>query len=179
MIMRRSQQLLAIDGHDGSGKTTLAKLVAKELGGQYVHPFYGQLGDYISWTFRTKRFELTDLVSRSALEHAIEQNSDEQLLVFDRHWMSMFTVLPEEYHNNWMPLPATVLCWTDLQTTILRLVERGEDPSGEKHEFYINAYKGMAIKYEVPIINTTNMSLNDSKKMICEFARKSLKPYFD
>lgn len=166
----RMQKHIIFDGHDGAGKTTLATLVARNLNAKYVKPFDGTLGDLIAWTFRQKQYDLTNTIALAAIEEVIDENSDVEVLVFDRHWLSMFTVLPKEYHEQWKPLPFTILCWTDEETTRLRLAERGEKDN--RTEYYCKLYKELAREYDVPIINTTKSCIDADVKRICSLIRE-------
>ena len=62
-----SPQIIVLDGHDGSGKTTLARLAAETLGGTYVKPFDGTLGDMIMWLSDERRYELADQLARASM----------------------------------------------------------------------------------------------------------------
>jgi thymidylate kinase len=150
---------VVIDGHDGSGKTSIAKGLAKELGGEYVKPFDSSLGKHIAWLWKTRQFELADSVARSAIAHEMLARSKAKILIFDRHWLTMFTVLPEKYYQLWAPLPSTILCWTDPSTTGARLRQRGEKVDRQNDLLYCRRYRGLALRYEVPILNTTGLTV--------------------
>ena len=160
---QQRQRVLVLDGHDGAGKTTLARLVADSLGGRYVKPFDGTLGDMIIWLCERGRFELADELSRASIEKTILANSDSALLVFDRHWMSMFTLFPPSLRRRWFPLPVTVLCWADLQITTNRLSQRSEEPDNYfEHERFVQLYRAMAEEFDVPLVDTSHESVEAS-----------------
>ena len=165
----RPRTCLAIDGHDGAGKSSIAKAVALHLGATVVKPFKDALGDYIAWLWRTEQFDLADVVARGAVEKAIGECDGVQPLVFDRHWLTMFTVLPESLHSNWLPLPTTVLCWADLPSTLARLVERGEEIGDTVgHERYLAIYRQLAAGYGVPIVETSRRSVEESASLVLD-----------
>ena len=166
--------VVVLDGHDGSGKTTLARLAAQRLGGRYVKPFDSTLGDMIAWLCAEKRFDLADQLARASIGKILAENSDSSLLVFDRHWLSMFTLFPMEFRDSWFPLPTTMLCWTDLETTRRRLSARGEDPSGDwEHEHFIGLYRSLAGQFDVPIIDTTCESVEESLARIVGWTNRA------
>jgi len=152
-------QILVLDGHDAAGKSTLVGLLSDRLGAQVVKPFAGPLGDLIAWLWGDGRFEEADMVARLAVERA---NQVSARAVFDRHWLSLFTVLPERMWERWLPLPPTVLCWADVETTCRRLEIRGE-PVGDRaaHEYYVDRYRVLAERLGVPIVDTAASSEED------------------
>ncbi|MDQ5821773.1 MAG: AAA family ATPase [Actinomycetota bacterium] len=154
------RRIVVLDGHDASGKSTLAPLLASSLGGAYAQPFAETLGDLIAWLWGSERFEEANDVAHLAVERALAQGDETTPLVFDRHWLTLFTVLPERLHASWLPLPLTVLCWTDGATTARRLAQRSE-PVGDlaQHEHYCRLYRELALVHDVPILDTTALSV--------------------
>jgi thymidylate kinase len=158
---------IVLDGHDGAGKTTLAQMLAQAIGGCYVKPFNNTLGDLIIWLYRNKRYEQVDNLAVWALEKVYKDHAHESLLIFDRHWLCIFTLLPNEYYERWLPLPPTVLCWTNLETTIKRLEARGETVGPiERHQHYCERYRDLATQYNVPLIDTTHCSSEEALEQI-------------
>jgi thymidylate kinase len=156
-------QILAIEGHDGSGKTSVAQRMAARIGAKYVKPYDGLLGDHIAWCWKNRRFDLAHAISRSAVERQIALNAGEKLLVFDRHWLTMFTVLPEVLWQEWSLVP-TILCWTSVESTRSRLLARGEVDEAmlDVHEYYCKLYRTIAEKYSIPVIDTTLNTVEES-----------------
>lgn len=150
----KGEILLAIDGHDGAGKTTLARRLAVQIGGVYVRPFGGPNGR-----------KLLELADSGAVDHANEEalamvrdaiNSvDARIKVFDRHWMTVFTLVPERLWATWFPLPPTTLCFSDLETTHSRLDYRDEaSQTASWHEHYLVAYSALAARFNTNVIRT-------------------------
>ena len=167
----QNKNILVLDGHDTAGKTTLARLVADSFGGRYVKPFDGTLGEMIIWLYERQRFELVDELSRATVAKTVLENSGASLLVFDRHWMSMFTFLPSPLRKGWFPLPATILCWADLPTTAKRLSDRGENVGSlAEHGHFIQLYRDIADEYAVPLVDTSVDSVEESLATILRLA---------
>jgi hypothetical protein len=159
--------VFVLDGHDAAGKTTLAALLAERTGARLIRPFEGKLGKLIAWSWGRSEFELADSIARASVRKELASNGGAPALVFDRHWLSLFTVLPRSFHDAWRPLPPTVLCWTDVETTCRRLAERGE-PVGDvrTHEHYCARYRELAAEHGVPVVDTTRLGLEDAYEVV-------------
>ncbi|MNB76269.1 cytidylate kinase [compost metagenome] len=156
--------IIAIDGHDGSGKTTISKLLAEKINAKYIKPFSDSLGDLIAWSYRKKEYKFANQIALAAIQKNIDENPGVEYFIFDRHWLSMFTVLPKEYYEYWNPLPVTILCWADVKTTQNRLIERNEiEPYQGCNEHYCKVYKEIAGQYNVFIVDTSNDSKTDDR----------------
>lgn len=163
---------LVLDGHDGCGKSTIAALVAERIGGRVVKPFCDSLGDHIAWLWGNQRFTEADVLSRSAVER-ISDTDDPRPMVFDRHWTTMFTVLPEEYWPNWGDLPPTVVCHAPTEVVRARLGERGEARGDRaEHDYYQNRYRELAaLTPRALVLDTGATPLADCVTQVIEFAR--------
>ncbi len=158
-----AQRAFALDGHDGSGKSSIAKALAAMGHGTVVKPFSAQLGDYIAHLWGNRRFAEADRAARFAVA-AVSATPGQ--LIFDRHWLSMATVLPEHYIRSW-ERPKTIVCWADLPTTIERLRQRGEEVGDlDYHRFYLDEYRRIAERANVAVVETTSLSVAAAAKLI-------------
>lgn len=151
--------IFALDGHDGAGKTTLAKSIAQDLGGVYVSPFSGTAGEIMLWSAENGDFEFASRLGRKLFEHALEVR-DAPVLIFDRLWMTVFTLVPEAYWRDWEPLTPTMLCWADINTTLSRLGERKEKShDAGYHLKYMQKYQTLAQRFSCPVLRTDELSI--------------------
>jgi len=158
-----AQRAIALDGHDGSGKSSIAKALAAMGHGTVVKPFSAQLGDYIAYLWGSRRFAEADRAARFAVRSV---SATPGRLVFDRHWLTMATVLPERYIRHW-ERPRTIVCWADLTTTIERLQQRGEEIGDlDYHRFYLDEYRRIANKAKVPVVDTTSLSVDEAARLV-------------
>jgi hypothetical protein len=154
--MMDTEQVLVFDGYDASGKTTLARLMAERTGGRYIKVFAGDLGALIGWLYETRQFAAADVVARVALDWAYAQNRDASWLIFDRHWLTMFALLPETFYANWGVLPTTFLCWADATATEQRLVARGERlRAPDDYDVFVPRYRALALRFGALLIDTS------------------------
>jgi len=149
---------VAFDGHDGAGKTTLAKLLVSEIDGVFVRPFANNNGVSLIDAFEKGDNNFTMQLGRSLIQD-VYNNHSKKTLVFDRHWMTVLSLIDEKYWANWSYFPQTILCWADLKTTKERLNIRAERKYDESyHKYYLGIYKKLAEKFNILVIDTSNMS---------------------
>jgi deoxyadenosine/deoxycytidine kinase len=152
----RGHDLIVFDGHDGAGKTMVARRVAEELGGTLVRPFEDDFGLLARRLQQAGDYGGLNRFALESVAKVLKANSNGRPLVFDRHWMSIFTLVPRRYYASWQPLPFTFLCWADLPTTVARIAERAEPPvDTDVHVHYCERYQELAEEYSVPLLDTT------------------------
>ena len=76
------RKVIAIDGHDGSGKTSISKRICEILNYQYIKPFSDSLGDLIAWLITSKNYELANQIAISAIDKALDENTAYEVLFF-------------------------------------------------------------------------------------------------
>jgi len=167
-------RVLALDGHDGVGKTTLAPRLAAALGGVAARPFAGTAGAIQLWAARRGDFAFVDALARQAIAYTLALQTA-PVVVCDRHWMTAFTLLPDAYWPAWQPLPPTMLLWIDLPTTLARLGLRDEAAeSGATHEHYLARYLDLATQFGCPVLRTDQLSEAESLDALIAWARKEI-----
>ena len=144
-------------------------MCAESVGGIVVKPFGDTLGDHIAWLWSTGRFEEADWLARSSVER-IRSQSQTRPLVFDRHWATMFSVLPQEYWAAWLPLPKTVVCHASPEVTMERLVARGESPlTHEHHDHFDSVYRSLGESRGALVLDTSINSPDESFSSVKTF----------
>jgi len=152
----KEQIIIAIDGHDGSGKTTISKLLAEAVNGKYVKPFDGDVGELIVWSYKNNKFQFLEDLAFNAIEHIIENNVDKTILVFDRHWISIATLLPSEKIKRYFNKPITFLCWANIDTTLDRLLIRKDDQENAwDNKKYCDLFYRLGVENDAIIIDTS------------------------
>lgn len=137
--------VLALDGHDGSGKTTLAKSLATEIGGTYIRPYAEPFGSQLLSLAESKQYDALIEVGSEAIAYALKNVPSQGTLIFDRFWVTLFTLLPPSHYSRWQIRPATAVIWADLDTTLSRLATRDEATYDQQwHEHYIQLYQELS-----------------------------------
>lgn len=150
-----SRIALAVDGLDGSGKSSIARHVAEALGATVLNPFSGQVGAILVHLARTGQHTLADDVAHTAVAAAIA-NAPAGPVVFDRHWFTASQLLSPTFRQGWEPRPFTVMCWADRPTTIARMVARGvPNPSEQMTQTRVASYRTLADELKVPLLDTS------------------------
>jgi len=171
------QLIIAIDGHDGSGKTTVSKLLAETINGKYVKPFSGDTGDLIVWAYKNKKYQFLEDLALNAINFTIDNNSNEPILVFDRHWLSIATLLPSNCVDK-LAKPITFLCWANIDTTMDRLFIRNDDQEKAwDNKKYCDLYRKLGLKNEVNIIDTSDSP--NPADIVSDIIKNNLSYYFN
>ncbi len=173
-----AQRIVVIDGHDGSGKTTLTTLIARRYGGVVARPFTGTVAQEFTRCFNADLFDELNRITLDAVQACLQAYQTVELLVFDRHWLTMLSVLPESLHNRWLPHPATVMTWADPETTYKRLCARGETVrnSLEYHEQYCAVFRELAHRHSIPVIDTGRLTEEEALHTVKQLAEQLLAP---
>lgn len=152
--------ILALDGHDGSGKTTLAKQLASAVGGLYLRPYGEPYGSELLRQAQGGNYDKVLQLGRLAVERVLQDVPSGGPLIFDRFWITLFTLVPERYHAQWAMRPPTAVCWADLPTTLARLIGRFADKNTEErgnqseHVYYLERYRELAREHRCAFIPT-------------------------
>lgn len=174
--MSESSVVLVVDGHDGSGKTTLASRLAKSLGANHVQPYSGIVGRLFLRSIDRKDFRFAGELARQAVDHFLS-NSDAPVVIFDRHWMTAFSVSPEAYWSPWQPLPPTALCWADIETTLSRLHSRQDhEEQRYDHKHFLSTYWKLGQDFGSHVVRTDKLTLDESLEDLLSWAEHFVKP---
>jgi hypothetical protein len=167
--------VLALDGHDGAGKTTLATRLAHVLGATYAAPFAGAVGADLLAAALSGRHEQASALARAAVNRCVA-DSPTGAVVVDRHWMTVCTLLPEPWWAAWTPPPPTMLCWSDLAATRRRLSARDETGQPDHwHRYYLRLYRELALRWQCPVLRTDTMEVGESLDRLEEWGRRQIR----
>jgi predicted kinase len=153
------RRVLVIDGHDGAGKTTLARRLAEAVGAQYVRPFGGAAGRRLMAAYKESSPSEVLKVGHEALTQAI-QNTEGEALILDRGWLTVATLVPaDQFAGTWTLWLPTVLAWCDEDTTRLRLSARAEreDEPEDWHTEFLAAYRNRLEFHPGVLLRTDRM----------------------
>lgn len=163
---------LGLDGHDGAGKTTLGRAAATALGAEYVAPFAGRVGARLLRAASSADYDLTLEVGAAALSAALSRIDPGTSVVLDRSWMTVASLVPpdvfDRYWCMWIP---TLLCWTDLPTTLARLNVRAEAPASlSSHRYYLRCYRDIAVRHRCFVIDTSKKTEGEALQQVLDHA---------
>ncbi|MEZ8311431.1 hypothetical protein AB6C57_22445 [Vibrio splendidus] len=159
--MNNSKKIIVIDGYDGTGKTTLSQNLATALGGKYIKPFL-QSGIYIRRLHEKGYFREAHLLASISIEESLKEEYVGNFAIIDRHWLSMSVFAGEDGSEIYEPRPLTIMCDAEIKTIEKRLLERGEELIGDNQLSFINKYRYLANRNNIPIIRTDTNSESES-----------------
>jgi thymidylate kinase len=167
--------VLAIDGHDGSGKTTVARKLAAELGAAYVRPFSGNIGGQFLAAAEAGRAKEAIQIAAQAVDKALQAHAGANVIVCDRLWITVASVVPDTLLGDWTIRSPTLICWADLEATLARLASRNEPPQPiDWHQHYLNRYADLSTRFDCPIVRTDQMTENEVFRKAFDWARAEL-----
>lgn len=152
--------LLVVDGFDGSGKTTLATALGHHLGAPVARPFTGPVAQSFAAHFDAGRFQELHRCTRDAVDGAVASLGPAPKVVFDRHWLTLLSVLPPDLWEGWLPPPPTVMTWAPPEVTFQRLTLRGETRRNTLayHQEWCARFLDLARRFQVPVLDTSRLS---------------------
>ena len=158
------QGVVGIDGHDGTGKTTIARNVAAQLRMSYWRPFGGRRGLDLTQASESGDTGEVLRIGAAALTQAIQSADGSGPVILDRSWLTVATLVDDrDFHDRWTLWIPTILCWADLPTTLARLARRDEPAeSMTLHRYYIARYKEIAEVNGCAIVDTSHASEEES-----------------
>jgi len=157
---------LVLDGLDGAGKSSIARRVAEAIGGRVLHPYDGN-GPLLVWLARTGQHALADSIAHAAVAMAMDAVPHGVPIVFDRHWFTASQLLSSLYRPGWEPRPFTLLCWADRETTVARMIARGEDRDAqEMTQDRVETYRRLAAELDVPLLDTSRTTPEEATERV-------------
>jgi hypothetical protein len=113
--------VVAIDGHDGAGKTTLAAALSTHMGCATVCPFSGEAGRSLLKAGENKNINELVKIGTAAIESAVSSVSGCTPVILDRGWMTVASFVPDapDFFSKWKLWIPTVLCWADLKRGVV------------------------------------------------------------
>jgi hypothetical protein len=113
--------------------------------------------------------------AEQAIAHALQEAPPTPILVLDRLWITLFTLLPPSYQEQWSLRPPTAVCWADLETTLSRLSQREEArESVEWHAGYVAQYAELARIHGCELIRTGEQEEAVSLAQMVAWARGAI-----
>lgn len=173
--MNKNHKILCLDGHDGSGKTTLAIKLAKKLDAQYLKPFDSTAGKLMIWSAKNDNQAFTIELAKNQIDWAFSKISS-NTIVMDRCWLTLFTLFSPELRKLWKFRPTTVLCYADLECTCKRLSNREAEKqeSISYHSFYLKLYRDLAAQFNCPILRTDKLNIQQCMKSLLDIFTERL-----
>jgi hypothetical protein len=171
-------QIVALDGHDAAGKTTLAHALADKLGGVYRRPFHGSLGAELLRAGERGDFDRVIAIGEEGIGTALEAAGECKPIVLDRSWMTVASLIQPEllstFFAGWQRWIPTALCWADLPTTVRRLEHRTEpEQTIATHQQYLAKYLKIAKHSASPVIRTDLYSEQSCLKFLLKWINDS------
>jgi energy-coupling factor transporter ATP-binding protein EcfA2 len=169
--------IVALDGHDGAGKTTLARALAERVHGLYVKPFHGVTGAALLDAGAAGDLDALIAVGTQAIHAAVESTGGRRPLILDRGWMTVASLCPRDgfelFATRWSLWMPTALCWADLPTTLMRLAVRDESPeSVASHQHYLHVYRCLAERTDGLILRTDEQSTERCLEILVKWMQR-------
>lgn len=165
--------VVAVDGHDGAGKTTLARWLATKSSGSYQRPFHGALGAALLEAANHGNVAKVLALGEEGIGNALTAAGTDRPIILDRSWMTVASLVDwETFATSWNLWIPTVLCWADLSTTLDRLDQRTEQPEAiDSHIRYLDIYRSLAERTNSSVVRTDLNSTHQCHDILISWLR--------
>lgn len=158
-------KLIAIDGFDGTGKTSISKKIENELGIKYIKPFE-KTGEIIKWLHLRGDKETASIVGKQSMLLELSKHGD-GVYVCDRNWLSMLVFTGVDIRVDGLEYLDFVTVSTE-ERIVDVLSERGEEIDLENIARFVPMYIRVADDNHILKIDTTNRTIEESFELIKE-----------
>ena len=147
--------VIALDGHDGTGKTTLSNRLAAVLSAEYVKPFTGNAGELMLLSAESGENEFAQKLAEKLICNAFSTVRNSRV-VMDRSYLTVLSLLPDSNQSEWLFRPRTILCHADYESIEKRLSSRTSEElfPRDYHVKYLSLYQSLAEEFDVPVLRT-------------------------
>lgn len=164
--------VVALDGHDGTGKTTLSRRLATALSAEYIKPFTGNAGEIMLLSAENGEFDFAKTLAEKLICNAFI-NVQNTRVVMDRSYLTVLSLLPESTRPAWLFRPHTILCHAEYKSIEERLSSRAFEAlyPRDYHVKYLSLYQYLAGMFDVPVLRTDMLSEDECLKkllVLCE-----------
>jgi thymidylate kinase len=156
-------RILAVEGPDGAGKTSIIRLLSQRLGANAIVPFGGAVGAEMRRLHESGAFEQVNRMGLDTVAEITAAHGHSSLLIFDRHWLSVLAFTSRSFFSLWQPIPPTIVCLADAQVIAERLRARGTTPAElAASGGVLTRYQALAAEYGLPVVNTGGATVEQS-----------------
>ncbi len=161
--MHRSPRVLAVEGPDGAGKTSIIRRLSERLGATAVAPFSGEVGAAMRALHESGDYEHVHRMALDTLAGILAGQRDTPALVFDRHWLSVLAFTAPRFLPLWRPLPPTIVCLAEPTVIKARLEARGTTAEElAASDGIVARYRALAAEHGLTVIDTGGATVEES-----------------
>ena len=161
-------EIIVLDGHDGSGKSSLADRLSRVIDAPVLKPYVGSVSEACYRYVASGDHNALNTLLLGAVADLTEEYGSYAHVIFDRHWATAFSLVPEALYGAWRPLPRTVITWANPEVTLRRVTARGELVRNtlEYHREYCAVFREIAAAESVPLVDTSDSSKEGSVRVL-------------
>ena len=170
--------VFAIDGHDGAGKSTLARWLAGNVNGSYQRPYSGPLGAALMNAGSRGDVPTIVALGEEGISNGLKAAGAVRPIILDRAWITLASFVDwPTFASAWRLWIPTVVCWADLPTTLSRLSQRSEESeSVARHRHYLGKYLALAEHTASLVIRTDLYAISECQDMLTGWLLKNPSP---